>query len=246
MQPLYRSETQDIYIPATWLGFPVVVETLPVWMAFGPLGHYIVHELTHAFERAAREHSKIVKGTTGNKDWYDTVYLVRLTSERTISLSPCILSRTLLSFFPSLSLLQEAYQCFKEFIDPRNRKRRTGYVFEVMHDHVATVISFESQRFHLAYFPKARTRMLGGYMGFESYRKLFFISKAYLQCWATNFWREEKFDSHPPRFKRINGGFANYARFRDTFGCRMDDKMVNDPPCKIFHDESSEDVGYDY
>lgn len=76
IEPLYHIPTDSIYLPGTYLKFPYMVETLPIWMFFGAVGHTMGHELTHAFEGAAKKHAK---NTEKEEHWYHKRYQVRLT-----------------------------------------------------------------------------------------------------------------------------------------------------------------------
>lgn len=60
------------------MGFPKMVEALPIWMLFGAIGSTLGHELTHAFESAAMKHAS----AEGAKEhWYITRYEVNFPSQ---------------------------------------------------------------------------------------------------------------------------------------------------------------------
>lgn len=77
------SPTNYIVIPGSHVGFPLLVETLPVWMLFGAFGHYYGHELTHIFDTAAKTQAGN-KRTHPDHRWYYDRYEVRFHFEEKI------------------------------------------------------------------------------------------------------------------------------------------------------------------
>lgn len=78
MEFLFQIATQDIYIPPALLEFPNIVETLPHWVAFGPMGAAIAHELGHALVVSLQVFAdKSASQENWNHTYYYTSYMVR-------------------------------------------------------------------------------------------------------------------------------------------------------------------------
>lgn len=69
--PVPYQPTKNMLFPGSQSGFPVLIETLPIWLIFGPLGH----ELAKVLKPAAKEHAENVKPCSGfPKYWYKNYY----------------------------------------------------------------------------------------------------------------------------------------------------------------------------
>ena len=67
--------------------------------------------------------------------------------------------------------------------------------------------------------------------------KLFFMSYATMYCESKTVRRLARqllTDVHPPHIARVTGVLRNMPEFARAFGCRKEDTMVADKPCKIW------------
>lgn len=67
---------KDIYTPPALFEFPNAVETLPLWMAIGPSGAPLAHELGHALAAAFKYHAD-KKPDHQNESFYYTEFTAR-------------------------------------------------------------------------------------------------------------------------------------------------------------------------
>lgn len=91
--------------------------------------------------------------------------------------------------------------------------------------------SLDAMRIHLERFPNAKQRLPTKKQ--YTYDEMFFISQAYIDCWATNhlFWITHEL--HPPRFHRVNRGLSNFDQFQKVFKCKDTDPMVAKTRCSL-------------
>ncbi|XP_018494336.1 uncharacterized protein LOC108863996 [Galendromus occidentalis] len=72
---IYYAATADVYLPASLLEFPYMVETLPLWSTLGAIGWAAAHEIGHAILKtvkniATRARSPLER----NESYYHTAY----------------------------------------------------------------------------------------------------------------------------------------------------------------------------
>lgn len=77
-------EKGDVYLPGTFLAFPVLIERVPLWLLFGPLGLLLAHELAHVFQLAGQEYTNMqTPSPFGIEEWYNVAYVVRSCFQKT-------------------------------------------------------------------------------------------------------------------------------------------------------------------
>lgn len=137
--------------------------------------------------------------------------------------------------------LQKTLKCLSRvFETPTKERRSDDYFDEAVVDHVSTLISWDALGSHLAHFPNAKRTLPT--KSNHSFEKMFFISRAYMRCHASNYFSWKKWKTHPPGFHRINRGFSNFEGFERIFRCTAADAMVAKPRCKLFKEE----LGFDF
>lgn len=131
--------------------------------------------------------------------------------------------------------LQAAVNCFRGLFDtPDGEGKSLDYFNEGLTDHVALLVSWDALQIHLKHFPSTAQRLPT--RSALSSEKMFFISRAYVWCHATNDFYWQDYGSHPPGFHRANRGFSNDEDFQRTFECDDNDNMVAKTHCKLFGD----------
>lgn len=135
-------------------------------------------------------------------------------------------------------------KCFMERFNapdfPSGEMRPFEYYFEALREHFATMLSWDAMRYHLKDFPNAKQRLPTKERLW--FQKMYFISRAYMECHASNTPSWDGWLRRPPGFHRINRIFSNSQVFMRSFECKRGDNMVGEPRCKIFQDELDWDV----
>lgn len=110
------------------------------------------------------------------------------------------------------------------------------YFDEALRDHVSTMMSWDAMGAYLQFFPAEFKEYLPT-KSFHSYEKTFFISRAYMQCQASNAFYWADWFTQPPGFHLVNRGLSNFQPFRRSFKCGENDEMVSEPRCQVFPHE---------
>lgn len=207
-----------------------MAEELPLWYAFGPLGWSIGHELGHALIDSLREISEKTPAEERNNSAYSTYFKVGIVG-RNNSRENEISHGSLKDRSLNAYRFQPTMTCYREFFASLSTfNLRDLYFEEAICDHISLKVSMHAFKYYKKSRPTQFSRLPLKLLKADD-DEMFFITRSYPMCMATNA-RYGWWDlNYPPKFYRTNRGLVNYPRFHMTFGCLKRDVMVSEKRC---------------